>query len=158
MGNQGTAWRIKGKGRGRGLSHKNPIIAQRIAGFEGRAWDPHYLGYFDCFNQGRYYEAHDVLEAIWLPSRKGPKDHFYKGMIQLAGAFVHFQKSRMRPAGALLRLARENLIRYAPHYDGVVVADILCLIEDWLGSLDNRKAGENPFHSRPAPLLAVPVP
>ena len=25
-----------------------------------------YNGYFVCFNRGDYYEAHDVLEHLWL--------------------------------------------------------------------------------------------
>ena len=32
-----------------------------------RAGIPCYQGYFRCcFNEGRYYEAHDVLEHLWL--------------------------------------------------------------------------------------------
>src|SRR5688500_13861280 len=33
--------------------------------------DPRYTGYFTCFNLGQYYEAHDVLEDLWLGER-GP--------------------------------------------------------------------------------------
>ena len=32
--------------------------------------DPCYQGYFRCFNAGDYYEAHDVLEHLWL--KDGP--------------------------------------------------------------------------------------
>src|SRR5262245_57748525 len=28
--------------------------------------DPRYTGYFTCFNARQYYEAHDVLEDLWL--------------------------------------------------------------------------------------------
>ena len=86
--------------------------------------DPHYEGYFVCFNTQRYYEAHDVLEHLWLETRDG-NDGFYKGLIQLAGAFVHLQKQfqrpghpkdgrRARPAARLLRLAARNLAPYRP--------------------------------------------
>jgi predicted metal-dependent hydrolase len=32
-------------------------------------WDPRYWGYFRTFNEGRFYEAHDVLEDLWLECR-----------------------------------------------------------------------------------------
>ena len=138
------------------MSHKSAKIAQLIANQTGKAWDAHYLGFFDCFNQGLYYEAHDVLEELWLPSRKGALDHFYKGLIQLAGAFVHFQKERMRPAGALLRLARANLEEYPKDHEGIQVSAILELIELWLGRLDARVGQENPFRQAPPPQLDLP--
>ena len=54
----------------------------------GLALDPCYQGYFKCFNAGAYYEAHDVLEHLWLRTRD--ENHlFFKGLIQVAGAFVH---------------------------------------------------------------------
>ena len=91
----------------------------RIAGL-----DPCYEGYFVCFNQQRYYEAHDVLEHLWLQNRD-ENYAFYKGLIQLAGAFVHLQKqyerpnhpkdrTRTHPAARLLRLAAKNLEAYRP--------------------------------------------
>ena len=70
--------------------------------------DPHYAGYFELFNRGKFFEAHDVLEHLWLPDRHGANGSFYKGLIQLAGAFVHLQRNRLRPAAALFKLARTN--------------------------------------------------
>src|SRR5213082_4227435 len=96
------------------MSRKSEKIAAAIKKFQGADLDAHYLGYFDFFNQQLFYEAHDVLEEIWLPERKGPNDAFYKGLIQLAGAFVHLQKNRLQPAAALFKLARTNFHPYAP--------------------------------------------
>lgn len=105
--------------------------SDRVAAFvgtlalEGRAGlDPRYLGYFALFNQARYYEAHDVLEHLWLECRDENR-LFYKALIQVAGAFVHLQKQRarpahptdgrrLRPAERLLRLAVSNLSAYRP--------------------------------------------
>src|SRR5436190_4021583 len=86
------------------------------------ALDPRYTGYFACFNAQQYYEAHDVLEDLWLGDR-GPDHLFYKGLIQFAGAFVHLQKQaarphhpkdghRLRPAVRLFQLATKNLAPY----------------------------------------------
>ena len=91
------------------MSKKSAKIAAMIEGLRGRDLSPYYLGYFACFNQQLYFEAHDVLEELWLVDRKGPDGDFYKGLIQLAGAFVHLQKNRLRPSAALFKLAEANL-------------------------------------------------
>src|ERR1700730_1310110 len=52
---------------------------------------PYYLAFFRCWNEQRYYEAHDILEQLWLKT-KSPDADYFKGLIQAAGAFVHLQK------------------------------------------------------------------
>jgi predicted metal-dependent hydrolase len=113
------------------MSHKSGQIAARIAQFQGQELDAHYLGYFDCFNRQLFYEAHEVLEELWLADRKGPDGDFFKGLIQLAGAFVHIQKNRRDPAAALFRLARANLEKYPPRHRRLDVLAALALVDDW---------------------------
>ena len=74
---------------------------------DARGGDPRYLEFFDCFNRQLFYEAHDKLEPLWLTMRQSADGDFFKGLIQLAGAFVHVQKGRPQPARALLRRARQ---------------------------------------------------
>ena len=73
---------------------------------------------------GEYYEAHDVLEHLWLGAEGEIRD-FYKALIQLAGAFVHMrhhhrepqhrvQGRRLRPAERLLRRSAQLLEPFAP--------------------------------------------
>jgi len=113
------------------VSKKSPAIAERIRAFVGGELDPHYAGYFDCFNRQLFYEAHDVLEELWLQDRKGPTGDFYKGLIQLAGAFVHVQKNRQQPAIALLNLAEANLVKYSPRFEQLDIAQTAELIHSW---------------------------
>src|SRR2546428_12912527 len=87
------------------MSKKHAKIAALIESCQGHDLDAHYLGYFECFNRELFHEAHDVLEELWLAEKHGPNYSFYKGLIQLAGAFVHLQKHRLRPASALFKLA-----------------------------------------------------
>lgn len=126
-----------------------------IERFNGREADPHYLGYFDCFNRGLYYEAHDVLEELWLPCRGGPDDRFYKGLIQLAGAFVHLQKDRLRPSAALFKLARANLELYRPRHRDLDMGECLNLIERWLGALEGANFASNPLRASVLPLPRI---
>ena len=118
------------------MSKKSGHIAARIEAFQGQALDAHYLGYFDCFNRQLYYEAHDVLEELWLADRRGPDGDFFKGLIQLAGAFVHIQKNRRGPAAALFRLARANLEKYPSRHRRLDVLASLTLIDHWTRRLD----------------------
>ena len=91
-----------------------------IESFQGQGFDAHYLGYFDCFNRRLFYEAHDVLEDLWLTDRLGANGNFYKGLIQLAGAFVHLQKNRLRPSAALFKLAQANLEKYPARHEQLI--------------------------------------
>jgi predicted metal-dependent hydrolase len=138
------------------MSRKSPHIAQRIQGFQGHDLDAHYLGYFACFNQREFYEAHDVLEELWLADRSGANGAFYKGLIQLAGAFVHLQKQRLRPAGALFKLARANLEQYPASHDGLDVGKAVQLIESWQDALETCDYTVNPLRADNAPKLDPP--
>ena len=142
------------------VSKKSAKIATLIAGCQGRELDAHYLCFFECFNRGLFYEAHDVLEELWLADRHGPSGDFYKGLIQLAGAFVHLQKHtalrpRLRPASALLKLARANLQKYPGSHEHLDLAHVLRLIEDWLARLKENQFLVNLPSFESAPNLTL---
>lgn len=137
------------------MSKKSEKIAALIMGCRGRGVDPHYLGYFECFNLGLYFEAHDVLEELWLADRKSPNYSFYKGLIQFAGAFVHLQKHRLRPSAALFKLARTNLLKYPSHHEHLDVAGVLSLIGQWLVQLEENQFTVNPLGPANAPKLSL---
>lgn len=137
------------------MSKKSGKIATLIEGCQGQSLDAHYLGYFECFNRQLFYEAHDVLEELWLADRQGPNYAFYKGLIQLAGAFVHLQKGRLRPASALFKLARANLLKYPRVHQSLDVAEVLALIEKWLRELEGNEFTVNPLTTENAPQLRL---
>jgi len=136
------------------VSKKSAKISALIDGCRGRERDAHYLGYFECFNRQLYFEAHDVLEELWLKDRHGTNGSFYKGLIQLAGAFVHLQKNRLRPADALFKLAGQNLASYPVRHEQLDVAGVLALIQDWRRDLAQGGFHINPMASRAAPRLS----
>ena len=98
-----------------------------MEGIEAGEHDPHLVGYLRCFNSQKFYEAHDVLEALWLKDRTGPDGDFFKGMIQFAGAFVHLQKSRNRPAKVLFLRCTTYLSKYPSKFYSLDVAGIIKL-------------------------------
>ena len=137
------------------MSHKSAKIAELIAGCQGQELDAHYLGYFECFNRELFYEAHDVLEELWLAERKQPRDLFYKGLIQLAGAFVHLQKNRLKPAEALFKLAHGNLTQYPSRFECLDLVLVLELIAEWRSSLMENNYEQNPLGTLPTPRLEL---
>jgi predicted metal-dependent hydrolase len=138
------------------VTKKNQQVVQLIAPFTGQEWDAHYLAYFACFNREQFFEAHDVLEELWLARGDARNHAFYKGLIQLAGAFVHLQKGRLRPAASVLKLAATNLSQYTPAHEGLDVEDLMKLIEDWLRRLEGGGLGANPLAHRGGPKLRLP--
>jgi predicted metal-dependent hydrolase len=137
------------------VSHKSARIAAMIESFRGQEQDAHYLGYFDCFNRRLFYEAHDVLEDLWLKDRHGADGNFYKGLIQLAGAFVHLQKNRLRPAAALFKLAQANLDKYPREHKQLNVKVVHDLAQKWLGDLERNGFSFNPLTAAHAPQLTL---
>ena len=137
------------------MSSKAEKIAAMMAGIDGEGHDPHYAGYFTCFNRGLFYEAHDVLEQLWLKERHGANGAFYKGLIQLAGAFVHLRKDRLRPAAVLFKLAEANLRKYPGMHEHLDVPAVLGLIQKWLGRLEQLKFASNPLDTEGRPQLRL---
>jgi len=132
---------------------KRERIAGVIKDLEDQDLDPHYLGFFECFNKQLFYEAHEVLEALWLPQRRGPDGAFYKGLIQLAGAFVHVQKGRANPALALLKLAKANLQSYPGLHHQLDITAALALIENWRERIEVSHCVDKAFENGQQPQL-----
>ncbi len=126
---------------------------------------PCYRGYFDCFNRREYYEAHDVLEHLWLDTSALSADYaFFKGLIQLAGGFVHLRHHhrepahrvhgrRLRPAAKLFRLAIANLEPAAPRRHDLDVDQTLRLAREYLAALEANGFQKNPWRPARAPVI-----
>lgn len=137
------------------VSNKGKRIAAMAGQFREGKPDPHYAGYFGLFNQGKFFEAHEVLEHIWLNDRYGPNGAFYKGLIQLAGAFVHLQRNRPQPASALFKLALANLEKYPATHEHLNLQTTGELIRQWLADLERTDFSGNPLTSANAPKLKL---
>jgi predicted metal-dependent hydrolase len=127
--------------------------------------NPYYLGFFHCWNEHRYYEAHDVLEQLWL-NAKSPDADFFKGLIQAAGAFVHLQKHfdypshakhsrRLPPAVRLFRVAQRNLANFAPWHHALDVAGLCKLLSRYADEIVASDYTINPWSPETAPTLKL---
>jgi Domain of unknown function (DUF309) len=126
---------------------------------------PFYLSFFRCWNEQRYYEAHDVLEQLWLKTHSDDAD-FFKGLIQAAGAFVHLQKRfehpshakhsrRLPPAVRLFRLAEKNLASFAPGHHRLDVTALCQLLNRYADEIVASDYKTNPWSPETAPKLKL---
>jgi len=154
--------------------NKGERISQFVAELTGEDVDPaetdvakhpFYLAFFRCWNEQRYYEAHDVLEQLWLNSDSRDAD-FFKGLIQAAGAFVHLQKRfehplhakhrrRLAPAVRLFRLAERNLSSFTPRRHGLNVAPLCQLLRAYADQIVASDYKTNPWSPETAPKICI---
>ena len=60
------------------------------------------------FNEGLFFEVHEVLEAVWL-KQEGDARPLLQGLIQIAVGFHHLENRNLNGALSLLREGREKL-------------------------------------------------
>jgi pimeloyl-ACP methyl ester carboxylesterase len=102
------------------------------------------------FNTARYFEAHETLEEVWLPSPPPLRD-FYQGIIQVAAAFVHFQRNERPGTEGLLRRGLARLDPFLPEFMGVETGRLVEDVRRFQGALANM--GGEPVDSVDAGLL-----
>jgi predicted metal-dependent hydrolase len=140
------------------MSHKSPKIDALLDRFEDLPdFNRHYVGFFRCFNEQLYYEAHDVLEEVWLPIRGSEQAKFYQGLIQMAGGFVHLQKGRLGPAARLFALALANFEDYPARHAGIDLDVIRALCRDHRKAILDSGEAVNPWSTEKPPQLALPT-
>ncbi len=153
--------------KGQRISQLVEELSGKTPGEEGVeiAAHPCYLGFFRCWNEQRYYEAHDVLEHLWLRT-KSEDANYFKGLIQAAGGFVHLQKQharpthpkdarRMYPAVRLFRLAEKNLKPFAPRRHRFDIAGFLQLLRRQVDAILASNHMKNPWRPETAPEISL---
>ncbi len=69
------------------------------------------------FNEGYFFEAHEIWEGAWHATRGEPR-LFVQGLIQVAAGLHHFQQGNLTGASNLLEKAFDKLRRYPAEYLG----------------------------------------
>ncbi|HET7227091.1 MAG TPA: DUF309 domain-containing protein [Chthoniobacterales bacterium] len=124
----------------------------------------YYTAFFQLWNAQKYYDAHDVIEQLWLVEKNAELARFYQALIQAAGAFVHLQRNfqhpshakhgrRLPPAARLFELALENLQDLPNEFralDLVRFRELLRRYRDEIVTADFRR---NPWSPDTAPTL-----
>lgn len=76
------------------------------------------------FRAGRYFEAHEALEAAWRPMPRGPDRDVIQGLIQLAVSLEHWRRGNRRGADGQWEKALQKL-GDRPAFLGLDLADLL---------------------------------
>lgn len=76
------------------------------------------------FQQGKFYECHDTLEALWIEAQE-PNKTFFQGILQIAVACYHLGNQNWRGAVILLGEGIRRLSPYQPDYGNIDINTFL---------------------------------
>lgn len=78
------------------------------------------LRFIARFDRREYWLAHEELEELWLQDRQD----FFKGLIQLAAAFLHIERGNWRGARRLLRTGLDYMADAPDRFQGFRVDQV----------------------------------
>ena len=107
-----------------------------------------YFRGIDLFNQGEFFEAHEVLEDVWRQALAADKP-FLQGLIQISVAFVHHSRGNVQGARSLLARGCRNLSAYPAFHQGIHLQTLISSAEKWRVALETNSA--------PPPPLNIPM-
>ena len=85
------------------------------------------------FNEEHFFEAHEVLEELWLVST-GEQKTFYQGLIQCAVALAHWKKNNQRGAHQVGRRSISKLKHFENTTETIHVTELITECERFLAS------------------------
>lgn len=85
------------------------------------------------FNEERYWESHEALEAAWRRS-SGSEKEILQGIILLAAALVHLQKNEQDITLSVMKRAYDKLEKYDNEHFGI---NLSALREKVMGMLSS---------------------
>ena len=77
----------------------------------------------ELFNQGRYWEAHEAWERVWLAS-DGARRTFLQGLIQLAAVYYHLERENLKGASRLRDSALGRLDSLPESFGGIALDEL----------------------------------
>ena len=118
-------------------------------------YDARYLAGIRHFNQGEYFEAHEVWEDLWGECE--PSDRrFYQSLIQAAVALYHCSRGNATGAHRLFHSGRRYMKPYRPVHLGLEIDSFWKMMEARLGPVVlNEKAPVTGDASTPMPRIAL---
>lgn len=96
------------------------------------------------FNAGRYHEAHEAFEKVWLSSEAGDGD-FFKGLVQAAICLLKLERGELDGCRKLHGGARRYLAPYLPVHRGLDVQAFLADMQTHLRPVLRARPDERPL-------------
>ena len=89
--------------------------------------DPRVAAFFERYEAGEFFAAHEILEAFWLDYREADRD-FYQGLIQAAVARHHAARGNADGARGVADSCRKRLAPFLPTHEGFNTAAFLAVL------------------------------
>jgi len=124
---------------------------ERPPGDGGWAADPQLAEAIALFNRGEWYACHDLLEDLWHQCQ-GPDRQALQGLLQIAVAHLHLERSNLRGATVLLGEGLGRLKPYGNEALGLGLGPLLAAVSRRLQALQQ---GVDPG-AGPLPQLGAP--
>jgi uncharacterized protein len=86
------------------------------------------------FNAGKFFEAHEVWEELWL-KEPVPEKTFLQGLIQVAAAFHHYVRGNPRGHRSLLVAGLAKLEQFPDEHGGIMLARLRTDAREWVQAL-----------------------
>jgi pSer/pThr/pTyr-binding forkhead associated (FHA) protein len=115
----------------------------------------HYLEGIEHFNAGRYFDAHEVWEEIWLRST-GDTKMFYQMLIQAAVGLHHYERGNARGARGMYTNVVDKLELLPSFLMSLDLGDFARQFRDFFADLieNNNEAPHTPVE-RPRPRIRL---
>jgi len=114
----------------------------------------HYLQGIEHFNAGRYFDAHEVWEEIWLKS-SGDTRLFYQMLIQAAVGLYHYERGNVRGARGMHANVVDKLDRLPSFLMSLDLIDFSRQFRGFFTDLIEQNDEGAPPTDRPRPRIQL---
>jgi predicted metal-dependent hydrolase len=114
----------------------------------------HYLEGIEHFNAGRYFDAHEVWEEIWLRS-SGDTKVFYQMLIQAAVGLYHYERGNARGARGMHANVVDKLDRLPSFLMSLDLGDFSRQFRGFFAELIENNDEAAPPVGRPRPRIRL---
>jgi uncharacterized protein len=91
------------------------------------------------FNEGHFFEAHEVLEDVWRAAPPEQKK-FLQGLVQLAVAFHHHSTGNRVGMRSVMERGIRNLGGQTEGFCGIKLAPLMGSLSVWRKAVENGEA------------------
>lgn len=119
-----------------------------------RVYPREYLEGIAHFNAGRYYDAHEIWEEIWLRSADEAK-LFYHMLIQAAVGLYHYQRNNLHGARVLYERVCKKLQILPDEFMSLDVTELARQLHAFFAELSEKNVEHAPSNNKPFPSIRL---
>jgi uncharacterized protein len=93
------------------------------------------------FNEGKYFECHDLFEEIWM-HEEGSDVEFFRSLIHLAVGCYHMKNGNFRGAKSQLMKGIKKLEPYEPEYLDISISHLIAAFRNVIMDVERVVQGK----------------